>query len=56
MVLGKKVAIFDCEGGRNSAPRDGQKRPCFFVCLYNAYTTLLQKTLLMYEDLFLFVF
>ena len=28
MVLGKKVAIFDWEWGRNSAPRDGQKRPC----------------------------
>ena len=29
MVLGKKVAIFDWECGRNSAPRDGQKRPCW---------------------------
>ena len=28
MVLGKKVAIFDWEWGRNSAPRDGQKKPC----------------------------
>ena len=28
MVLGKKVTIFDWEWGRNSAPRDGQKRPC----------------------------
>ena len=28
MVLGKKVAIFDWEWGRNSAPRDGQKLPC----------------------------
>ena len=27
MVLGKKVAIFDWEWGRNSAPRDGQKIP-----------------------------
>ena len=29
MVLGKKVAIFDLEWGRNSAPRDGdgQKIP-----------------------------
>ena len=27
MVLGKKVAIFDWEWGRNSAPRDGQKAP-----------------------------
>ena len=24
----KKMAIFDWEWGRNSAPRDGQKRPC----------------------------
>ena len=24
---GKKVAIFDVEWGRNSVPRDGQKRP-----------------------------
>ena len=35
MILGKKVAIFDWEWGRNSAPRDGQKRPCivndFFI-------------------------
>ena len=28
MVLGEKVAIFDWEWGRNSAPRDGQKAPC----------------------------
>ena len=28
MVLGKKVAIFYWEWGRNLAPRDGQKRPC----------------------------
>ena len=27
MVLGKKVAIFDWEWGRNSAPRDRQKGP-----------------------------
>ena len=27
MVLGTKVAIFDREWGRNSAPRDGQKIP-----------------------------
>ena len=27
MVLGKKMAIFDWEWGRNSAPRDGQKIP-----------------------------
>ena len=28
MVLGKNVAIFDWEWGRNWALRDGQKRPC----------------------------
>ena len=28
MVLGKKVAIFDVELGRNSAPREGKKMPC----------------------------
>ena len=28
MVLRKKVAIFDWEWGRNSAPRDGRKIPC----------------------------
>ena len=28
MVLGKKVAIFDWEWGRNSDPRDEQKIPC----------------------------
>ena len=27
MVLGKKVAIFDWELGRNLAPREGQKMP-----------------------------
>ena len=27
MVLGKNVTVFDWEWGRNSAPRDGQKRP-----------------------------
>ena len=27
MVLGKKVAVFDWEWGRNSAPREGQKIP-----------------------------
>ena len=31
MVLGKKVTIFDWEWGRNSAPRDGQKRPCMLT-------------------------
>ena len=29
MVLGKKVAIFDWEWGRNSTPRNGQKRPWY---------------------------
>ena len=29
MVLGKKGTIFDWEWGRNSAPRDGQKRPWY---------------------------
>ena len=28
MVLGKKVATFNWEWSRNSAPRDGQKIPC----------------------------
>ena len=28
MVLGKMVAIFDLDSGRNSAPREGQKMPC----------------------------
>ena len=28
---GKNVAIFDWEWGRNSAPRDGQKRPCLTI-------------------------
>ena len=28
MVLGKKEVIFYWEWGRNSAPRDGQKKPC----------------------------
>ena len=28
MVLGKKMAIFDWEWGRNSAPREGQIMPC----------------------------
>ena len=31
MVLGKKVAIFDWEWSRNSAPRDEQKRPCELI-------------------------
>ena len=33
MVLGKKVAIFNWELGRNSAPREGQKIPC--ICSQN---------------------
>ena len=28
MILGKKVAIFNWEWGRTSAPREGQKMPC----------------------------
>ena len=32
MVLGKKVAMFNWEWGRNSAPREGQKMPCLYVC------------------------
>ena len=31
MVLGKEVAIFDWEWGRNSAPREGQKIPCIIL-------------------------
>ena len=30
-VLGKKVAIFDWEWGRNSALREGQKMPCLVM-------------------------
>ena len=33
MVLGKKVAYFDWEWGQNSAPREGQKMPCFVQSL-----------------------
>ena len=33
MVLGKKVAIFDWEWGRNSAPIDWQKIPCACTCI-----------------------
>ena len=33
MVLGKKVAIFDWEWGRNSAPREGQKIPWMFASM-----------------------
>ena len=29
MVLGKKVANFDWEWGRNSAPREGHKMPWY---------------------------
>ena len=35
MVLGKKVVSFDLERVRNSAPRDGQKIPCFSQILMN---------------------
>ena len=31
MALGKNVAIFDWEWGRNSAPGEGQKIPCTFL-------------------------
>ena len=35
MVLRKKVAIFDWEWDRNSAPREGQKMPSIILpCLY----------------------
>ena len=30
-LIGKKVAIFDWEWGRNSTPREGQKIPCMFI-------------------------
>ena len=43
MVLGKKVAIFDWELGRNSAPRDGQKVPCNCVCKLLLYSYRLVK-------------
>ena len=33
MVLGKKVAIFDWEWGRNSAPSEGQKIPLLVIPL-----------------------
>ena len=32
--IGKKVAIFDWEWGRNSAPRDGQKKPWIVLTIY----------------------
>ena len=41
MVLGKKVAIFDWEWGRNSAPRDGQKRPCDVLINYINLSTVM---------------
>ena len=31
MALGKKMAIFDWEWGRNSAPREGQKIPWHLI-------------------------
>ena len=37
MVLGKKVAIFDWEWGRNSAPRDGQKIPCNLMKFFDIF-------------------
>ena len=27
------MAIFDREWGRNSAPREGQKIPCYLMCM-----------------------
>ena len=40
MVLGKEVAIFDWEWGRNSAPRDGQKSPCVLnISIIREYQT-----------------
>ena len=38
MVLGKNVTIFDWEWGRNSAPRDRQKRPCMVFYLKSRFT------------------
>ena len=35
MVLGKKVAIFDWEWGRNLAPKDRQKIPCKVFIMLN---------------------
>ena len=37
----KKVAIFDWEWGRNSAPRDGQKIPCILCPLRKTLYPLL---------------
>ena len=42
MVLGKKVAIFDWEWGRNSTPRDGQKRT--WSIIFNFILSLLQPS------------
>ena len=33
MVLGKKMASFDWDWGRNSAPREGQKMPSGVIVL-----------------------
>ena len=35
MVLGKKVANFDWELGRNLAPREGQKIIWLMMCLFS---------------------
>ena len=34
MVFGKKVAIFNWEWSRNSAPREGQNMPCIVTSCY----------------------
>ena len=48
MLLGKKVAIFDWECGRNSTPSEGQKMPCgaHLKCL----TEVLQSFVGKYEN------
>ena len=50
MVLGKKVAIFYLEWGRNSAPRNGQKRPSPGIGVGGSWLEFLNSRLLFSVD------
>ena len=44
--IGKKVAIFDWEWGRNSAPREGQKNCADLHLITNTFIKYVQQTTL----------
>ena len=56
MALGKKVAIFDWEWGRNSALREGQKNDCLIWVCTVCFVLVGRQLLFKISELLLYLF